>query len=214
MSSFLSLFLVALPAVFFVVDPFGMVPIFLAMTSRDPPEKVRSMALRACVVAGGLMAFFALFGHLVFQVFGVTLAAFRVAGGVLLLLTALDMLKAETSRTKTSPRETEEGAEKDDIAIVPLAMPMLAGPGAIATVMVLMSQGGAGTTIRATFPVLLSILLTFVATYLILRAAPVVQRVLRQSGVAIFQRVMGLILAAIAVQFMADGARDLWRSWG
>jgi len=204
----MSFLLVALPAVFFVVDPIGTVPLFLAMTARDSPEKARSMALRACVVAASVLAFFALFGHWVFLVFGVSLAAFRTAGGVLLLITALDMLRAETSKTKTSPAETSEGVEKDDIAIVPLAMPMLAGPGAIATAMVLVSRDS--NTRMATALVVASIAITFVAAYLILRGAGVVQRVLRKSGVAILERVMGLILAAIAVQFIADGAKDLW----
>jgi multiple antibiotic resistance protein len=178
------------------------------MTARDDAAKTRGMAARACVVAGSVLVFFALFGHLVFRVFGISLGAFRVAGGILLLITALDMLRAETSKTKTSPAETSEAVEKDDIAIVPLAMPMLAGPGAIATVMVLIAQGG--DALPATLAVVLAIALTFLGTYLVLRGATVVQRVLRRSGVAILQRVMGLILAAIAVQFMADGARDLW----
>lgn len=204
----MSFFLVAMPAVFFVVDPVGTVPLFLAMTARDAADKARSMAARACVVGGSVLAFFTLFGHWVFQVFGVSLAAFRTAGGVLLLITALDMLRAETSKTKTSPAETSEGVEKDDIAIVPLAMPMLAGPGAIATVMVLVSRDS--NTLRNTVLVVLCIAITFVAAYLILRGAGVVQRVLRRSGVAILERVMGLILAAIAVQFIADGAKDLW----
>ena len=204
----LSLFLVSLSAVFFVVDPIGVVPIFLAMTSRDAPEKARNMALRACLVGGALLTFFALFGGLVFKVFGVTLGAFRVAGGILLLITALDMLRARTSETRTSPEETEEGVQKEDIAIVPLAVPLLAGPGSIATVMVLMSKGPG---ILSAVPVIVSILLTFVASYYVLRGAVLVQKVLRQSGVAILQRVMGLILAAIAVQFMAEGARDLFR---
>jgi multiple antibiotic resistance protein len=204
----LSLFLVSLSAIFFVVDPVGVVPIFLAMTSRDPPEKSRSMALRACLVGCALLTFFALFGGLVFKVFGVTLGAFRVAGGILLLITALDMLRARTSETRTSPEETEEGVQKEDIAIVPLAVPLLAGPGSIATVMVLMSKGPG---ILSAVPVIVSIVLTFIGSYFVLRGATLVQRVLRQSGVAILQRVMGLILAAIAVQFMAEGARDLFR---
>src|SRR5262245_7524609 len=158
MTSALSFFAVALPAVFFVVDPVGVVPLFLAMTARDDAAKARSMAARACLTAAALLAFFALFGHLVFKVFGISLAAFRVAGGILLLITALDMLKAETSKTKTSPEETSEGVEKDDIAIVPLAMPLLAGPGAIATVMVLIAQGG--NTLRATLAVVVAIAIT------------------------------------------------------
>lgn len=204
----LTLFLVSLSAVFFVVDPIAAVPIFLAMTGNDPPEKTHRMALRACLVAGGLLIFFALFGGLIFKIFQVSLSAFRVAGGLLLLMTALDMLRAQVSSTRTTPREQQEGAEKDDIAIVPLAMPLLAGPGAIATVMVLMSKG---ETVASAVPVLLAIVITFVVSYFVLRAAGLVLKVLKQSGVAILERVMGLILAAIAVQFIAEGARDLWR---
>ncbi|XXF80554.1 MarC family protein [Myxococcaceae bacterium GXIMD 01537] len=206
--SYVSDFLVALSAVFFVVDPIGVVPIFLSITAGDSKEKLRRTALRACLVAGGLMLFFALFGGVIFKVFGVSLGAFRVAGGILLLMTALDMLRARTSETRTTIPEEEEGAKKEDVALVPLAMPMLAGPGAIATAMVLMSRGG--TWVSASL-VLVAIILTFIATYFVLRAAGLIQRVLKQSGVAILERVMGLILAAIAVQFVADGARELWR---
>jgi multiple antibiotic resistance protein len=202
----LSFFFISLSAVFFVVDPIGVVPIFLVMTARDTPEKVRSMAMRACLVGGGLLVFFALFGGLIFKVFGVSLGAFRVAGGLLLLLTTADMLRAKPSSTKTSPEETEEGAAKDDVALVPLAIPLLSGPGSIATVMVLMAKGKSWLWGA---PVLASIVLTFAASYFVLRGAGLVQRVLKQSGVAILQRVMGLILAAISVQFVADGARDL-----
>ncbi|MCI0569563.1 MAG: MarC family protein [Myxococcaceae bacterium] len=202
-------FLVAVSALFFVVDPIGNVPLFLTMTAGDAPEKVRRTALRACVAAFGLSVFFALFGTLVFQVFGVSLAAFRVAGGLLLLMTALDMLRARPSETRSTPRETEESVVKEDVALVPLAIPLLAGPGTIATVMVLMSRGSGPT---AAVPVLLAVLLVFAGTYLILRSAPLVQRVLKQTGVAVLERVMGLILAAIAVQFIADGARDLLRA--
>jgi len=201
----LSSFVVALPAVFFVVDPFGVVPIFLAITARDP-GKARQMALRACLVGCGLLLFFALFGGLIFKVFAVTLSAFRVAGGILLLITSLDMLRGHTSQTKTSPEEELEGAQKEDVAVVPLAMPLLAGPGAIATVMVLMSRG---TGILTAIPVIISIALTFIASYYLLRAAGLVQRLLGQTGVSILQRLMGLILAAIAVQFIVEGGHDL-----
>ena len=207
MSAYLTHFLVSLSAVFFVVDPIGVVPIFLAITAGDSEAKMRRTALRACIVAGGLLLFFAIFGGVIFQVFGVSLAAFRVAGGILLLITALDMLRARPSETRTSRTEEQEGVAKDDVALVPLAMPLLAGPGAIASAMVLMSKGGESLTMAV--PVLAAIVLTFVAAYFILRASHLVQRVLKQSGVAILERVMGLILAAIAVQFMADGAKDL-----
>jgi multiple antibiotic resistance protein len=200
---------VALPALLSVVDPIGVVPVFLAMTAGDSPEKMRRMALRACVVACGLLLFFALFGSLIFQVFGVSLGAFKVAGGILLLITALDMLRARPSETRTTPSETQEGVVKEDVALVPLAVPLLAGPGAIATAVVLVTRGG--NALSSAVPVLAAIVLTFVASYLVLRAASLVQRVLKQSGVAVLERVMGLILAAIAVQFVADGAKELLR---
>lgn len=203
-----STFIVALPAILFVVDPFGVVPIFLSITAGDSAKRAREMALRACLVGGGLLIFFALFGGLVFKVFGVTLSAFRVAGGVLLLITSLDMLRGRTSQTKTSPAEELESAQKEDVAVVPLAMPLLAGPGSIATVMVLMSRG---TGILTAVPVVISIVLTFVASYYTLRGAHIVLRALGESGVAILQRLMGLILAAIAVQFIAEGSLQLMK---
>jgi len=203
----LSDFLIALSAVFFVVDPVAVVPIFLAMTRRDSPEKARRMASRACLVAAGLLTFFALFGTVLFQVFGITLSSFRVAGGVLLLVTSLDMLRATPAATRTSPAETAEGVAKDDIALVPLAMPLLAGPGAMATVVVLMARDQSPVT--TTISVLVSIALTFIASYVILRGATVVQRFLGQGGLAMLERVMGLLLAAIAIQFIAAGGREL-----
>jgi multiple antibiotic resistance protein len=208
MTGYVSLFLVSLSAVFFVVDPVGVVPLFLAMTAGDSQEKVRRTAMRACLVACGMMLFFALFGGVIFKVFGVSLGAFRVAGGILLLITALDMLRARPSETRTTPTEEQEGVVKEDVAIVPLAIPLLSGPGAIATAMVLMAKGD---SLTSALPVLAAIVLTFVASYYILRASGMIQRVLRQSGVAIVERVMGLILAAIAVQFIADGGKELLR---
>ena len=206
MSAVLSSALVSLSAVFFVVDPVGVVPIFIAMTHGDPPEKMRDTARRAALVAAALLIFFALFGTFLFKVIGVSLSAFRVAGGIVLLITSLDMLRARQSETRTSPEEAQEATGKEDVAIVPLAIPLLAGPGAIATVMVLMSRGDG---LLSTVAVVASILVTMAATYFMLRGASLVQRVLGQSGVAIFQRVMGLLLAAIAVQFIAEGGRDL-----
>lgn len=198
---------IALPAVLFIVDPIGVVPLFVAMTADDSPEKCRAMALRACLTAAGILSFFALFGTVVFKVFGVTLAAFRVAGGLLLMLTALDMLRAQHPGTKTSPAEEQEGTAQEDIAIVPLAMPLLAGPGAIATVMVLMAQNGAG--LEAAVVVISSIAVTMLVAWLTLRNAHLVKRALKQTGIAILERIFGLILAAIAVQFVFEGGREL-----
>lgn len=203
----LATFAIALPAILFIVDPIGVVPLFVAMTANDGAEKQRAMARRACITATVVLVFFSLFGTLVFKVFGVTLAAFRVAGGLLLMLTALDMLRAQHPGTKTSVVEQSEGQVQDDIAIVPLAMPLLAGPGAIATVMVLMAQHGG--TVESTIAVVASIFITMLLSYLALRSAEAIRRVLKQTGIAILERVFGLILAAIAVQFVFEGGKEL-----
>lgn len=199
-------FVLAFPAVFLIVDPFGALPAFLAMTTRDSAEKTRAMALKACLTAALLMAAFAVFGGVLFRFFGLTLSAFKVAGGLLLLITALDMLRARQSETRTSAGEEKEGDEKDDIAIVPLAIPLLAGPGSIATVMVLMANPDGYRTGAA---VLASIAVTFLITYAVLRQAQPVKRMLGQTGLAVVNRIFGLILATIAVQFIFGGAREL-----
>jgi multiple antibiotic resistance protein len=197
--------LLALSAIFVIVDPFAVLPVFMAMTASDTPAKRRSMAVRACVVAFGMLSGFALFGYHVLHLFGITLSAFKIAGGVLLLLTSLDMLRVQPSRTRSTPAETEEGAAKEDVAIVPLAIPLLAGPGSIATVMVLVSRADGWLQTGA---VIVAIAVTCLASLLVLLGATRISRALGKSGTAILGRVMGLLLAAISVQFMADGIRE------
>ncbi len=197
----------SLPVVFFVVDPIGVVPIFLALTEGEPKKRIAQTARRAPLVAGGVLIFFALGGAYLFRAFGVTLSAFRVAGGLLLILTALDMLRAQPPATRTTEAETQEGQTFQDVAIVPLGMPLLAGPGAIATVMVVMARPG--STAAATMAIVVAIAITMVGSWLILRGARGIQMVLRQTGIAIVSRVVGLILAAMGIQFIADGALEL-----
>jgi MarC family membrane protein len=198
--------LLALSALFFVVDPIGVLPIFVSMTPHDPPPKRRSMAKKACWIAAGLLMVMALAGGLLFRLLGVTLPAFKVAGGIALLLSGIDMLRGRDSPLKTSPAEQEEGAHKDDIAVFPLAMPLLAGPGAIATVMVLM---GRSDGVLGVAGVLFAVVATMVASYLILRTAEYTDRWMSTTAKTIVVRVMGLLLAAIAVQFAVEGTVEL-----
>jgi multiple antibiotic resistance protein len=203
----LSLSLVSLSAMFFVVDPLSAIPFFLAMTRSDGPARRREIALRASVTAGLVLIVFALVGQLLFRLLGISLPAFKVAGGVVLLLLALDMIRTQPSRTRITEGEVQAGVEKDDVAIVPLAMPLLAGPGSIATAIVLMaSTRGAPWWHKA--PVLGAIVVTAVASYLILAGAARTERVLGRSGLAILERSAGLLLVAIAVQFMLDGVGE------
>ena len=208
----LSLSVVSLSAIFFVVDPFSAVPFFLAMTREDPPEKRRETALRASLTAGLVLASFALAGAWIFRVLGISIGAFKIAGGVVLLLLALDMIRTQPSRTRITDQEVEAGAGKEDIAIVPLAMPLLAGPGSIATAVVLMARARAGPWWHAV-PVLGAIAVTAVASYLVLAGAARTERVLGRTGLAILERAAGLLLVAVAVQFMLDGVGESVPRW-
>jgi MarC family membrane protein len=205
MREWLSFSLLSLSAIFFVVDPMGVIPIFIAMTRGDPPAKRRNMAKRASIAAFFILTTFALAGTLIFKVFGVTLGAFKVAGGVLLLLTAIEMLQAQKGRTRVSPEEEQEGTEKEDVAIFPLAIPLLAGPGSIATVTTLMGKAG---RVAFAVPVVLSIAITCAAAYAMLLAAERIQRLMGVTGLSVMNRVIGLIIGAIGVQFIFDGLRD------
>lgn len=199
--------IVAFSAVFFVVDPIVAVPIFIAISGSDPPEKQRKSAARAALWTCATLSFFALAGAVIFKVFGITLGAFKIAGGLMLLLMSLDMMRAQPSRTRSSAEEQQESVEKDDVAVVPMAIPMLAGPGAIATVIMLMSR--AAWRPVATAAVFASIGLTCLITWLLLRSAAMAHRFLRKTTIHVLERVMGLLLAAVAVEFMVGGLRDL-----
>jgi multiple antibiotic resistance protein len=200
----LSQSLVALSAIFFVVDPLSAVPFFLAMTRGHEEARRRATARRAAIAAGAVLCAFGIAGTWVFRVLGISLPAFKVAGGVVLLLLALDMIRTQPSKTRITEGEVAAGADKEDVAIVPLAMPLLAGPGSIATVVVLMAPAHQGPWWRA-LPVLGAVIVTAVASWVILRAATRTERLLGHTGLSILERAAGLLLVAIAVQFMMDG---------
>lgn len=133
-------FVAALSTIFVIVEPFGVVPAFAALTAGRPAADVRRIALRASVVGAGVVFLFAIGGRLVLELLGVRIDAFRMAGGLLLLLTALDMLRAKQASCRCSQEKLEAAKTRDDIAVVPLAIPLLSGPGAMAAVMMLMSR--------------------------------------------------------------------------
>ena len=185
-----------------VVDPPAAVPIFIAMTATDSLEHRRRTAFRASAAAGFVLALFGAMGALIFQVLGVSLGAFRIAGGVLLFLLANDMLRARPSRQRTSPEEEAEGLDRPDVSIFPLAIPVLAGPGATSTVMVLVSPADRTWQYIVVFG---AVAATALVSYVVLRGATKVERRLGRTGMNVLQRVMGLILAATAVQFIVEG---------
>jgi len=198
---------VALSAVFFVIDPIANVPIFLSITVAESAVQRRRIAKRAAFATWVTLSIFALAGGLIFKAFGISLGAFKIAGGLMLLLMAVDMMRAQPSPTRTTAEEQGEARTRDDIAIFPLAIPMLAGPGAIATVMVLMSRA-AWHPVR-TLAVFVAVTITCALAWLMMRSAANAERLLPKTLLRAFERVMGLLLAAVAVEFIAGGVRDM-----
>jgi multiple antibiotic resistance protein len=198
---------VALSAVFFVIDPMANVPIFLTITASDTPAQRRRTALRAAAATWVTLSVFALAGGLIFKAFGISLGAFKIAGGLMLLLMSVDMMRAQPSPTRTTAEEQGEACARDDVALFPLAIPMLAGPGAIATVMVLMSR--AAWHPMRTLAVFVAVTVACAAAWLMMRSAANAERLLPKTLLRALERIMGLLLAAVAVEFIAGGIRDM-----
>jgi len=201
----LSFALVAFGSVFSIVDPFAAVPIFLALTGKHALGDRKRVARQAALTCLGVLALFATVGPTLFRFFGITIPAFRIAGGILLFAVALEMMHAKVSHTKTSPAEEADAAAQQDVGIIPVGIPLLSGPGAIATVMML-----SGSSSSAMDHVALYVVIALVAgiAWIVLHFASGVGRVLGTSGMNLIGRIMGLILAAVAVQFVLDGVHD------
>ena len=190
--------LLAFSSLFAIVDPIATVPTFIAMTPNDTSESRRRMAFIACIVATGVLILFTVAGRQLFQLLGVTLPAFELAGSFLLLNIAFDMLYAKRTGSRESEEEVAAGTAKDDIAISPLGVPMLAGPGAISTVLILATR--AGNWIN--YGVLIgAIVLVGLVSYGILHLGARGAMFLNPLALKLVTRLMGLVLAAIAVQF-------------
>jgi multiple antibiotic resistance protein len=198
----------ALSSIFFLVDPFAAIPSFLAITQHADPARRKRMARKGAITCFVVLTSFAVAGQLIFRMFGITLPAFEIAGGLILLLIGLDMLEARRSPTQETHGDTVEGAAKEDAGIVPLGIPMLAGPGAISSVMVLVGQIPTlwGWQMGA---ILGAIAFTALVTYLVLAAAARVRQFLGETGIRILVRIMGLLLVALAMQYFVNGITDL-----
>src|SRR5580658_5962221 len=206
MTPLLQFSLVAFTSIFALVDPIAAVPTFLVMTAHTDRDRRSRTALRASWTCFIVLSIFAIAGPLIFEMFGITLPAFKIAGGIVLGLIGLDMLRARRSPTKEAPGDSEEGAEKEDPGITPLGVPMLAGPGAMSSVTVLMSQN-VDWTHRGI--VLGAIATSAIISFVVLAAADRVGSFLHETGIRILTRLMGLLLTAVAVQFILDGLRDV-----
>jgi multiple antibiotic resistance protein len=204
--SFAGYMMLAFSSLIVTLDPLGAVPSFLAMTERDTPAQRLRMARLASQTVAGLLAAFALFGKWIFSYLGITIAAFQMAGSAVLMFIAMDMIRAERTRTSETREEVEAGAAKDDIAITPLATPILAGPGSISTVILLQSKADTWWKIAI---LLFTIGIVSALTYLILGISVRGAKWLSPIVLRLTTRIMGLMLAAIACQFLLNALRDV-----
>jgi multiple antibiotic resistance protein len=199
--------LVSATSLFTIVNPIGAVPVFYSHTSGLETKVIRNVARRAAFTFLGITLFFALTGEVVFHLMGITIPAFGIAGGILLFMVALDMLHGSQARFRQENRDMrcEDGSE-EDVSIIPIGTPILAGPGAITTVIVLMSQS---SSIFETVILIAIIFGVAILTYFILSQAPTLMRFIRPSGTRVMNRMMGLMVAAISVQFIVNGITKL-----
>lgn len=191
----------AFVTMFVVIDPIGLAPLFVALTQGVPEHKRRHIALRACGVGMAILIAFALFGEALLGFVGISMPAFRVAGGILLFLTALDML----FERRTKRREDQSEEDHDDPSVFPLAIPLIAGPGAIASVILLTGQKPGVEGLAMVLAITALVLGVCVGLFL---ASSLLERVLGKTGITVVTRLLGMLLAALSVQFVLDGLRN------
>lgn len=189
-----------------ILNPLSVAPIFLSLTAGWAREH-QMRTLRTAIFTGAVvLVVFALLGGTLFRLFGITLEAFRVAGGILLFGIGTDMLQAKQSRVKATPEEEEEALHKEEVAITPLGVPLIVGPGSITTVMVLMGSAATRMHVAVLFA---TIAVTLGIVYVALGAAPRLVTYFGQTGLNVVTRIMGLLLTVIGVQFIVDGLRPI-----
>ncbi|ESZ86036.1 MAG: MarC family transcriptional regulator [Blastomonas sp. CACIA14H2] len=201
----IELFVSAFITLFVVIDPPGCAPIYASMTTGANAQQRRSMAIRAVVVAGGILLVFALFGEVLLSALHIELNSFRIAGGIMLFLIALDMVfEKRTERREQRAQKVMKTPEIEDVSIFPMAMPMIAGPGSIASVMLLVSQN---TGLDRALTILAALLAVLLLTLVALLTAGPLMKLLGQQAEAVITRLLGVLLAALAAQFVIDGLR-------
>ena len=196
-------------AVFAIVNPVGNISFFVALTNGYTREERNAVIRKTILVSGGVLAVFALLGNYIFHFFSITIPAFRIAGGILLLTIAFSMLQGSHPKAKVTERDKEEALQREAIGIVPLGIPMFAGPGSITTVMIYIADATDSTTGTTDWMlimfVFLAILVTMILSYVLLYYGEVLFEKIGRMGTLAFSRIMGIILVAMAVQFILDG---------
>ncbi len=197
-------------SLFAIVSPVGAVVTFVSLTSDITLEEKNALATKSVILACMMALFFALSGKMILNFFGVSIDALRVAGGVLLFVVAFDMILAKVSRESITDKEIDKSMDRSDIWIFPIALPLLTGPGTITTVIVLM---GSAASILQNMAVIFAILLTFAIALILFRFSRRIYKFLGYTGMLVFTRLMGLLLAAMAVNFIALGLWNIYLSF-
>lgn len=201
----------AFAAIFSIVNPLGAVPILVSLTEGYTPAEKKGVVMKAVLSAFSVLLTFALFGNYIFAFFGITIPSFRIAGGLLLISVGFSMMRGQPPRTKSTPEEREEAAEREEVGIVPLGVPMLAGPGSITTVMIVISDSQGALSITA---VIASIAVTLLIAYILFIYGDRIFERIGRVGSRAFSRIMGLIITSIAVQFIIEGIKAILIQWG
>jgi len=192
-------------SLFPIVDPFAAVPVFLGLLGDESREVQKRNALRASLTCLFVLGTFGLVGGVIFRFFGITLPAFKIAGGILLFGVGLEMMQAKRSKTRATHAEETEAESKEDVGLIPLGLPLLSGPGSIATVMVFV---GKAPDFGHRLGVVAAVAAVSLVAFLVLRSAGYFARLLGQTGINVIGRIMGLILAAISIQFVLEGVTE------
>lgn len=197
-----STFAAILVSIFAIVNPVGTIPTFVALTAGYTQRERRHVITKAVLVGAGVLLAFGLVGQRIFDVFSITIPAFRIAGGILIFKVAFDMLHGERPRSDSNEQEITDALERENVGITPLGVPLLTGPGAITTVMILVAANGAAADRVLIY---VAVAIVFAATFLLLFAGERLFGLMGRSGLMVFTRIMGLLLAALAVQFVVTG---------
>lgn len=198
----ISFIILSFSSLFTLINPIGITPILLSMTEDDNDSEYKTIIKKGILTAYIILTIFAIMGDLIFKFYGITIYAFMIAGGILFLRNSFDMIDSKISREASTPLETKEAIKKEDISITPIGIPLIAGPGAVTSVMILSSQTN---SFIDKCIIHINILITLLITYYILLLGKRISRKIGATGIRIIQRIMGLILLVISIQFIING---------
>ena len=206
----LEFFILCFSSLFALINPIGIVPIYLSITQDYNKRERDKIAIKAILFSFLVLLLFALIGDFIFSFYNITIHGFRIAGGILLLKISFDMIESKRSRSRTTPTEELEAEEKNDIAYTPLTIPLIAGPGSIASIMILSSE--AKNTIDK-LTLFATLIIVLIMTFFIFKVSKNLSKNFGKLGLRILQRIMGLILMVISIEFILKGIKNSIETW-